>query len=66
MKLFKIVRIYENGPFARRTIKKGLSLEQARAHCTDPETSSSTCSTSVGKNRTKRIGRWFDAYTDNL
>ena len=32
MKLYKIVRIYEKD-FSRRTIRKGLSLEQARAHC---------------------------------
>ena len=32
-----------------RTIKTGLSLEQAQAHCNDPETS--------GKD-------WFDGYTE--
>ena len=64
MKLYKIVRIYEKD-FSRRTIRKGLTLEQARAHCTDPETSSTSCTNRAGKRRTKRLGRWFDAY-DNL
>jgi hypothetical protein len=57
---YKIVRFYfSNGC---RTIKKGLTLEQAQKHCNDPETSSSTCTTSVGRRRTKRLGRWFDGY----
>lgn len=31
MSTYKIVRMYFNG--GRRTIKKGLTLEQAQAHC---------------------------------
>ena len=57
---YKIVRMFFNG--GQRTIKKGLTLEQAQSHCSDPETSSSTCTTSVGKSRTKSRGAWFDSY----
>jgi hypothetical protein len=46
----------------RRTIETGLTLEQAQKHCSDPETSSSTCTKSAGKARTKRMGAWFDGY----
>lgn len=57
---YKIVRMYFRG--GRRTIETGLTLEEAQAHCADPETSSSTCTKSAGKARTKRMGMWFDGY----
>jgi hypothetical protein len=47
-----------------RTIKTGLTKEEAMAHCSDPETSSSTCTRWIGKDRTKKRGAWFDAWTD--
>ncbi len=53
---YKIVRQRFNGN--NTTIKKGLTLEEAQAHCQDPETSGSTCS-----NLSKR-GDWFDSYTE--
>jgi len=57
---YKIVRSYFEG--GRRTIETGLTLEEAQAHCQDPETSSSTCTSYAGRNRTKRMGKWFDGY----
>ena len=57
---YKIIRFYFKGK--RRTIQTGLTLEQAQAHCSDPETSSSTCTKVVGKRRTKQHGPWFDGY----
>jgi len=45
MKTYKIIRFRFNG--VNRTIKRGLSLEQAQAHCQDPETSGDG---------------WFDGY----
>lgn len=60
-KTYKIIRFYfEDRP--RRTIKRGLSLEQAIAHCSDPETSSRTCTRPVAASRTRRLGPWFDTY----
>lgn len=59
---YRIVRHYFNG--GKRTIRTGLSLIQAQAHCNDPETSSSTCTTAAGRARTHRMGPWFDGYTD--
>ena len=57
---YKIVRHYFKGP--KRTIETGLSLEQAQAWCNDPESSSTTCSTSAGMKRTRERGPWFDGY----
>ena len=61
---YKIVRYYFNKPGYKYTIKRGLSLDEAQAHCSDKETSSSTCTNRAGVARTKRVGPWFDAYTD--
>lgn len=60
MTTYKIIRMYFEG--GHRTIKRGLTLEQAKAHCSDPETSSSTCTTAAGKARTRRMGPWFDGF----
>jgi len=60
--MYKIVRQYFNDHTRSRTIKTGLTLEQAQAHCRDPETSSSTCTRSDRKRITKRNGAWFDSY----
>ncbi len=62
MPKYKIVRMYFRG--GRRTIKSGLSLEQAQAWCSDPETSSSTCTKSKNIQRTMVRGPWFDGYEE--
>jgi len=64
MKTYKIVRMYFRSDIPTRTIDSGLTLEQAQAHCRDPQTSSSTCTNSAGKARTKRYGPWFDGYEE--
>jgi hypothetical protein len=63
MKSYKIIRFFHESR-ARRTIRTGLTLEQARAYCNDPETSSSTCTNHVGHARTRKSGSWFDGYTE--
>lgn len=60
--VYRIVRFYENAGIRRRVIDTGLTLAEARAHCHDPETSSTTCTNKVGRARTRRLGRWFDGY----
>lgn len=59
---YKIVRMYFKG--GRRTIATGITLEQAQAHCRDPETSSSTCKKSHNVRRTRVMGPWFDGYEE--
>lgn len=63
--MYRIVRFYESAPIRRRTLAKGLTFEQAKAHCSDPETSSSTCTKAAGKARTKRLGRWSDGFEED-
>jgi hypothetical protein len=60
--MYKIVRFYQNG--TRRTIKTGLTLSEAQAHCKDPETSSRTATSAAARRRTKRFGPWFDGYVE--
>ena len=64
MKLYKIVRGYKDDKVPSRMIKRNLSLEEAQAHCRDPETSSSTCSTREGMEHTRVHGAWFDGYEE--
>ena len=62
MSMYKMVRMYRDADIRRRTIKRGLTLEEAQEHCRDPETSSSTCTKYAGRKRTERLGPWFDGY----
>jgi hypothetical protein len=62
MTTYKIVRSYFNRK--PRVIERGLTLEQAQAHCRDPETSSQTAKKPENVRRTKRLGRWFDGYDE--
>lgn len=62
MTTYKIVRGYFRG--GRRTIKTGLTLEEAQAHCSNPETSSRTATSAAARRRTAERGPWFDGYTE--
>jgi hypothetical protein len=59
--MYKIVRHYFNKSI-KRTIATRLTLEQAQAHCSNPETSSSTCTSARARAITRRNGSWFDGY----
>ena len=43
----------------KKIIKSGLTLEEAKEFCDDPETSSQTCTGKEGLARTERLGDWF-------
>lgn len=60
---YKVVRMFRDSG-TRRTLKRGLTLAEAQAHCNDPETSSSTCKGPKNKRRTYRNGPWFDGYEE--
>jgi hypothetical protein len=64
--MYKIVRMHQNeSPRGfRRTIKTGLTLKEAQAHCQDPETSSRTCTRAENKRITREGGPWFDGYEE--
>ncbi len=64
MDRYKIIRFYFKGD--KSVIKRGLSLEEARKHCQDPETSSNTCEKASNVRHTKNRGPWFDGYDLDL
>lgn len=64
MATYRIVRFYRDAYPRRRVIERGLTLEEAQAHCKDPETSSRTATKPSGVRRTRRMGAWFDGYEE--
>ena len=59
---YKTVRMYFDKRYRKHTIATGLTLEEAQAHCRDPETSSKTCKLARNVCRTEKRGPWFDGY----
>lgn len=57
---YRLIRKYFNRE--DEILEEDLTLEQVKAHCRDPETSSSSCSSAEGYERTKKFGPWFDSY----
>lgn len=60
--MYRITRFYFSTIRSRRTIKRGLTLAEAREHCSDPETSSVTCTNEAGRKRTRLYGAWFEGF----
>ena len=58
---YKIVRMFRND-HPSRMVRRGLTLEEAQAHCREPNTSSSTCTDAKGLALTRKVGPWFDGY----
>lgn len=65
MTFYSIIRFYRNDDHQSQTIYSGLTLEQAQAHCNDPETSSKTATNAPAAVRTAKHGPWFDGYTED-
>jgi hypothetical protein len=61
---YKVVRFYKDRPGHKRTIIKRCTLAEAQAHCSNPETSSSTATSAAARAVTRRMGEWFDGYTE--
>jgi hypothetical protein len=59
MNTYKIIRMFQ-AQRQNEVVKTGLTLEQAQEHCSDPETSSRTCTAPERRERTERSGPWFD------
>ena len=64
MARYRVERVYFNRPGRRRTILRNVTLAEAQAHCSDPETSSSTATGSAARRRTRNLGKWFDSYVE--
>ena len=63
MTTYKIVRHYQDED-RKDLIATGLTLEEAQAHCKDPETSSVTAVSDMARIRTRFRGPWFEGYTE--
>jgi hypothetical protein len=62
---YMIVRFYKDDEELNRTrVMHGLTLEQAQAHCNDPESSSSTATGAEAVARTREHGDWFDGFEE--
>jgi hypothetical protein len=57
---YKIIRHFMHRD--NKVIMRGLTLAQAKRHCSDPESSSSTCASPVNVSRTHQYGPWFDGF----
>jgi len=62
MTTYCIVRSYFEDGVRNKRIKEGLTLEEAQEHCSDPETSSRTCTEDAGIEHTEKYGAWFDGF----
>jgi len=58
---YRVIRFSMN--HSARTLKRGLTLEQAQAICKDHNSSSTTCTSKTAKARSARLGcPWFIGY----
>ena len=62
MTTYCIVRSYFEDGVRNKRIREGLTLEEAQEHCSDPETSSRTCTEDAGIEHTEKYGPWFDGF----
>ena len=61
MRLYNIRRFYENENRESRIVRRGLTLEEAREHCSDPETSSYSASSPKGcGNDEQKEAKWHE------
>lgn len=61
-KTYMILRFHQYGD--RTILQTGLSLDEAKAHCKDPETSSRTATGRDAVHYTRKYGPWFDGYEE--
>lgn len=59
--MYEVVRFYFDDHDAV-VQAEGLTLEEVRDHCSDPETSSTTCQLPDALAHTEKFGPWFDGY----
>lgn len=65
MSTYQIVRMYFEDEHDTEILERGLTLEEAQAHCSDPETSSSTALSEEAVARTAEKGPWFDGWRED-
>jgi hypothetical protein len=60
---YKIIRHFFDD-YGREVVETGLTLKEAKQWCSNPETSSRTCSGSAAVALTLSRGHWFDGYDE--
>ncbi len=60
--MYTIIRCFANRSRDAEVVRTGLTEEEAREHCNDPETSSRTATSEEAQRRTKKYGPWFDGF----
>jgi hypothetical protein len=63
-KQYQIVRFFSRDDVPNKVTVRNLTLEDAQAHCQDPETSSDTCTHAALHAITQKYGPWFDGYEE--
>lgn len=63
MTFYTITRYYRAG-HPSETVETGLTIDEAKAHCNDPETSSATATSQEAFERTLAKGAWFHGFTE--
>lgn len=61
---YKIIRFYADKKLEDEVIETGLSLEEVKERCSDPEASSRKCESVEGIHRTNRCGAWFEGWVE--
>ncbi len=64
MTTYKIIRKFQRSDVENKVLQTGVTLEEAEAHCEDPETSSRTAKSKEAKKITEKYGDWFDCWTE--
>jgi hypothetical protein len=64
MATFEIVRFYQNHPEKNTVLLRGLTEDEAKAHCQQPDTASKTATSPHAKALTARYGPWFHGYRE--
>lgn len=61
---YKIIRNYFDDNVPRKVMAEGLTLEEAKEWCRDPESSSKTCQFGENAEHTDKYGEWFDGFDE--
>lgn len=63
MATYSVIRFFKDLG-EKPVIKSGLTLAEASAHCSDPESSSMTATGKEAVKRTAECGPWFDGFRE--
>lgn len=61
---YQIIRSFFSDDYDNEVVDTGLTLEEAREHCSSSETSSRTCTELGLLVLTEARGPWFDGYEE--